>query len=249
MKRKNFLTKGILGTAGIIAAPHLLNSCKNKDEDPKPTSSPDPDSNQNIVSDNNNSEELVECTVTPTESLGPFVNKSPSDLVRENIIGDRQGIPLKVIVNVKSTSDNCKSLAGVYVDLWHCDAMGNYSEYNDQLDGDFTNKHFLRGRQTTDENGIVSFLTIYPGWYPQRAPHLHLEVLDASGVSLLGTQTAFPEDISSKVYKTEHYRDNFDTTNMEDFAFSDSLDQNLPDKIEGNLTDGYVLTLTLNVSN
>ncbi len=112
-------------------------------------------------------------------------------------------------IKVENTNNNCEPLVGAFVDIWHCDAKGNYSEYNDQLDGDFTNNHFLRGRQTTNSNGIASFISVYPGWYPGRAPHLHLEILNANGNSLLITQTAFPEEISRTVYSTQSYKGNF----------------------------------------
>ena len=35
---------------------------------------------------------------------------------------------------------------------------------------------WLRGVQQTDEDGIVEFETIVPGWYAGRAPHIHIRV-------------------------------------------------------------------------
>ncbi|KAK9832367.1 hypothetical protein WJX74_007869 [Apatococcus lobatus] len=35
---------------------------------------------------------------------------------------------------------------------------------------------FLRGTLLTDESGIVEFNTTVPGWYPGRAPHIHMKV-------------------------------------------------------------------------
>ena len=35
---------------------------------------------------------------------------------------------------------------------------------------------WLRGVQQTDEDGIVEFETIVPGWYAGRTPHIHLRV-------------------------------------------------------------------------
>jgi protocatechuate 3,4-dioxygenase beta subunit len=57
------------------------------------------------------------------------------------------------------------------VEIWQCDATGNYSEYGSQ-----TTQTYLRGIQTTNGNGEVTFTTIYPGWYQGRATHIHIEV-------------------------------------------------------------------------
>ena len=35
---------------------------------------------------------------------------------------------------------------------------------------------FLRGVQQTDEDGIVEFETIVPGWYAGRTGHIHIRV-------------------------------------------------------------------------
>ncbi len=116
-----------------------------------------------------------------------------------------------------------------------CDAKGNYSEYDGQLDGDFTNNSFLRGRQTTGADGKASFISIYPGWYPGRAPHFHIEILRSNETSLLVSQVAFPEDISNTVYATNG-------------EFGSSLNRNLADSVTGNTTDGYTLEKIIKVA-
>ena len=228
MNRKRFLKDGILGIGTIVALPPLITSCKKDNK--KPVIDP------------------VACSASPAETAGPFRIKTPADLVRENIVGNRTGVPLLINIKVENINDNCKPLAGVLVDIWHCDAKGNYSEYSGQLAGDFTHEHFLRGRQTTGSDGIASFISIYPGWYPGRAPHLHLEIKSSSGKSLLVTQTAFPEDISNIVYATSGYKGRSDTFNSNDGAFKDSLAGNLATSVFGNTTDGYTMTETIKVA-
>ena len=223
MKRKAFLKNLGIGT---IAASGGLISCSS-DDGPQPS--------------------VNGCNESPKETAGPFPIKSPADMIRENIAGDRTGIPLIININVENTSKDCEPLAGVLVDIWHCDAKGNYSEYSSQLDGDFTGKHFLRGRQTTNAQGVASFVSIYPGWYPGRAPHLHLEILSSDGRSLLVTQTAFPEEVSKAVYATTHYKGDFDTSNARDGEFRDSLSNNLAESVEGDVTRGYTLNATIKV--
>ncbi len=224
MNRKNFLKKGVLGIGSIIAIPSMISSC-NKDDDFDPTA----------------------CVTSPEETAGPFPIKTPAELVKENIVGDRTGVPLMMTFTIQNTNDNCSVIAGALVDVWHCDAQGNYSEYSGQQDGDFTNQNFLRGRQTTDANGNASFISIYPGWYPGRTPHIHVEVKSSTGNSLLITQISFPEDISSTVYGTSAYNDNgdADTNNSNDGIVSAA---NLADTVTGNTTDGYTLSKVIKVA-
>ena len=223
MKRKDFLNKSIFGAGSIIALPVALSSCAEED-----TVNPDGDGS---------------CSVSPRETAGPFPIKTPADLARANIIADRAGIALLMNIQIQNSNNDCEPLAGVLVDVWHCDAQGNYSEY-----GDFEDQSFLRGRQTTDANGRVSFISIYPGWYPGRAPHIHIEILEEGGNSLLISQIAFPEDISEAVYSADGYNGTADTSNSGDGIFRDSLSENMTDAMEGNNVDGYTLEKVIVVS-
>ncbi|MEM7372997.1 MAG: intradiol ring-cleavage dioxygenase [Bacteroidota bacterium] len=224
MDRKKFLSKGAAGLGAIIAIPTVLSSCKTEPIDPNA------------------------CAVSPVETAGPFPIKTPADWIRENIVGNRTGVALMMQFTIQNTNDSCNPLPGALVDLWHCDAKGNYSEYNGQLDGDFTSEHFLRGRQTTDANGNASFISIYPGWYPGRAPHLHVEIKSSDGTSLLVTQVAFPEDVSKTVYASQEYRGDFDTSNAADALFGSDLARNMTDSVTGNVTDGYTMIKTIKVA-
>lgn len=70
----------------------------------------------------------------------------------------------------------------------------------------------------------MSFLTIYPGWYGGRAPHIHLRVL-ANERELLISQLLFDDALNSRIYG-EHpdyvERQQPDTANSRDFVFSAS---------------------------
>jgi protocatechuate 3,4-dioxygenase beta subunit len=113
---------------------------------------------------------------------------------------------------------------------------------------DYTGKHFLRGRQITNAEGIVSFNSIFPGWYPGRAPHIHAHIFDKTGKSLLITQIALPEEISQQVYAEGVYKDHGqpDTSNANDHIFRDSIANELA-SITGNTADGYILTHSIYV--
>lgn len=235
MDRKKFIRNGILGIASLATASKLLESCSKSDNDETDSSSSGDGS----------------CTLSPSETKGPFPIKTPSQLVLENIKSDRVGIALLINLKIENKKNNCEPLSGALVDVWHCDKDGNYSEYGgtQMQQTDYTSVHFLRGRQTSDTSGNVSFISIYPGWYQGRAPHVHVEVLSSSGTSLLVTQIAFPETISSQVYSSTNYaaHGQADTANATDNVFSDSLADELA-TISGNLTDGFTLTKTITVN-
>lgn len=183
------------------------------------------------------------CEVSPRETRGPFPNKSPAELMRANIVADRQGVALLINLKVQDQKEGCSPISGAEVDIWHCDAEGYYSEYGKHplQEKDFRTVSFLRGRQTTDANGEVSFISIFPGWYPGRAPHIHVDVLK-EGKIILSTQVAFPEQTTSMVYASRGYKGKEDTPNESDGVFRNSLTGNMADSVIGNLQDGFTLS-------
>src|SRR5215203_4204987 len=137
------------------------------------------------------------CAVTPTETIGPY--PSLTDLFRSDIREGKQGALLNLTIKVVNVSGGCTPVAGANVEIWHVDAAGNYSQYGTQ-----TSQTYLRGIQTTNANGEVTFTTIYPGWYQGRATHIHLEVT-INGVSRKVTQMAFPESVNNAVHSSGVY--------------------------------------------
>nr|WP_314895740.1 intradiol ring-cleavage dioxygenase [uncultured Flavobacterium sp.] len=196
------------------------------------------------------------CSVTSSETAGPFPTKTPSSLVTTNIVSDRTGVGFTINVTIKNTNASCAALAGAIVDIWHCDKDGYYSEYGGtgMQSVDFTAVHFLRGRQTTNANGIVSFKSIFPGWYTSRATHIHVHIYDAAGTSLLVTQIAFPEGSGSAVAFVNASTANGYTKGMtgytynaSDNVFTDSVASELA-SVTGSVADGFVLDHTINVA-
>lgn len=227
MERKEFLKR--LGMSTFILP--LISGC-NEDE---------------VTPEDNTS-----CTVTSSETAGPFPTKNPSSLVLTDITSDRTGVDLEVKITIQNKNDNCEPLEGALVDIWHCDKDGYYSEYGGtgMQSENFTAYHFLRGRQSTDGNGQVGFASIFPGWYPGRAPHIHVHIYDSTGKSLLVTQIAFPTAVCDTVYTsaTQFYTNGKqDTSNASDNIFSDSIDNEMA-VVTGNVDDGYTLTHTIVVS-
>ncbi|CAF1658782.1 unnamed protein product, partial [Didymodactylos carnosus] len=58
--------------------------------------------------------------------------------------------------------------------VWHCDSLGDYSHFSQNVRQDTST--FLRGIQLSNRQGEAIFDTIYPGWYPGRAIHVHVKV-------------------------------------------------------------------------
>jgi protocatechuate 3,4-dioxygenase beta subunit len=194
---------------------------------------------------------ITSCVVTPEETAGPYPDRTgmlgnPA-FFRRDITEGKPGLPLTLTMTVVNVRSNCAPLAGLAVEIWQCDASGNYSEYS-QPGFNGTGQTFLRGLQTTDAGGKVTFTTIYPGWYMGRATHIHVEIY-STGRSIKTTQIAFPESVSSAVYRTGVYasKGQSTTTNAGDNVFSDGVQDELA-AVTGDAASGYAATITIGVS-
>lgn len=181
------------------------------------------------------------CAVTPTETVGPY--PSLTDLFRSDIRESEPGTPLVLTITVVNTNSGCAPAAGLNVEIWQCDADGNYSQY-----GTTRSETFLRGIQTTDASGRVTFTTIYPGWYQGRATHIHVEVV-RNGASVKVTQIAFPDATTAAVYGTGVYapRGQNPTTNARDGILADSLSAELA-TVSGDPATGMTATFQVGVA-
>jgi protocatechuate 3,4-dioxygenase beta subunit len=180
------------------------------------------------------------CAVTPTETIGPY--PSLADFFRSDIREGKSGTLLTLTIKVVNVSAGCTPVSGANVEIWHVDAAGNYSQYGTQ-----TTQTFLRGIQTTNSNGEVTFTTIYPGWYQGRATHIHVEVT-INGVSRKVTQIAFPESMNNAVHTSGAYasRGTNPMTNLADGIFADSLSSELITP-SGDATNGYTATFQVGI--
>jgi len=185
------------------------------------------------------------CAVTPSETVGPY--PSLVDLFRSDIRDGRSGLPVTLTITVVNSSNGCAAVPNANVEIWQCDAEGHYSQYAQQgYDG--RSQTFLRGIQTTDSNGRVTFTTVYPGWYQGRATHIHVEVT-LNGASVKATQIAFPDSVNAAVYATGVYASRGDnpTTNTRDNIFADSLSSEMATLV-GDTTLGYTATFTVAIA-
>ncbi|MEF2279456.1 intradiol ring-cleavage dioxygenase [Deinococcus sp. YIM 134068] len=151
---------------------------------------------------------LPGCVVRPAMTEGPyFVDERlrRSDIRRDTRGGAvSAGVPLTLeFVTSRVAANACQPRSNVLVDVWQCDALGVYSDVEGNS-GDF-----LRGAQVTDARGRATFTTVYPGWYPGRAVHIHfkLQPLNTSGQATgeFTSQLFFPEAVTDRVHARAPY--------------------------------------------
>jgi len=162
----------------------------------------------------------------------------------------RQGVPLTLAINVHEvTNGNCSALSGAHVDIWHCDAAGTYS---DEAANGTVGKKYLRGYQITDDNGVVQFISLYPGWYSGTI-HIHVRVRTYSGAQVYDEFTSqffFDDTITDSVFTQSPYntRRTRDTRNANDMVLQGMKNSST---MFLNLTKtdaGYAATIDLGVT-
>jgi protocatechuate 3,4-dioxygenase beta subunit len=207
------------------------------------------------------------CTVIPEETGGPFPGDGSNGAnalalkgivrsdIRSSIVTSStvaKGIPLKLELTINS-AESCKSLAGAAVYIWHCDRDGKYSMYSESV----LDENYLRGVQEARADGRLDFITIVPGAYPGRWPHIHFEIYPSlakatTGANAIATsQLAFPESMCTEVYASSGYESsarNMKSLSLKrDGVFADGVDHQMP-TITGTAARGLTAALTISVS-
>jgi protocatechuate 3,4-dioxygenase beta subunit len=180
------------------------------------------------------------CTASATDGArqGPFFihnreRDDDVDLFRQDIRGRfnqqaEPGTEMQLHLRILNSTADCHNtpVAGVDVYVWHTDAQGYYSGFGepgeqqpdvpyagrpgrDDLDSSL---RFCRGAGVTDANGVVSFRSIFPGWYNGRDVHIHVLAIHTGSESrgrqvyrdrghILTTQFYFEPDLIDRVHK------------------------------------------------
>jgi protocatechuate 3,4-dioxygenase beta subunit len=164
--------------------------------------------------------DALHCIVTPALTEGPFF--VDEKLNRANLVmGETDdaianAVPLQLVIGVFEVNGTmCKPLTGVQVDVWQANAVGVYSDVAAGLiqSVDTRGKQYLRGYQLTDDQGVVRFETIYPGWYMSRTIHIHfkLRMLDSStSAREFTSQMFFDETMNAAVLAKPAYSNRSD---------------------------------------
>jgi protocatechuate 3,4-dioxygenase beta subunit len=161
---------------------------------------------------------VVNLVATPEVEEGPFF--VDEELNRSDVITDTtrksvaEGSPIAVHLTIYSLKGNSSEpLKGAHVDIWHADASGTYS---DEASGDIQSENtkgqkWLRGYQVTGDDGVAEFRTIYPGWYENRTPHIHVKIRrfdsGTNKTHVFNTQLFFDEDTNNKMLDRPPYSD------------------------------------------
>jgi protocatechuate 3,4-dioxygenase beta subunit len=193
-------------------------------------------------------------SLTPAKEIGPYFVEEKlnrSDITIDPGTGAvTAGVPLTLTWTLLDEDKGCVPLVGTQVDIWHADPNGKYS---DEAGEGTSGKKNLRGYQVSDANGQVTFKTIYPGWYPGRAVHIHarIRLFDSSGNAAYDflTQLFFDDAITDAVYRVAPYssRGTRDTRDSNDRIYgSDGSSVLLT--LAGDTAGGYLATFTFGLS-
>ncbi|KAF7528382.1 hypothetical protein G7054_g10184 [Neopestalotiopsis clavispora] len=191
------------------------------------------------------------CILSPIVTEGPYIWPR-SQTLRQDMSEGQPGVPLWLDVGVLDVN-TCEPLPDVLLNFWHCNATGSYSSFTglspntpflDLLselnitESDFeigtTDLHtddttFLRGQWPTDSEGVMEMKTTFPGFYVQRAVHIHVQAYTDWSLAGNGTvstghiastgQLYFDETVLEQILALEPYVSHTEinrTTNAED---------------------------------
>jgi protocatechuate 3,4-dioxygenase beta subunit len=174
------------------------------------------------------------CVVRPEQTEGPYFvdgGIERSDIRTDPASGAASaGVPLALAFEVSRIANGaCAPLAGARVDVWHCDALGVYSDVRDP-GFDSSGRGELRGWQRTDAAGLARVATVYPGWYPGRAVHVHFKIRTQGAESrghAFTSQLYFDDALTDRVHAQAPYaeRRGRRTPNARDGIFRDGGDR------------------------
>ena len=249
LSRRDLLGFAAKGAASVVVSQSVLLACG-----VGAASATDTSTSGGTTSTTGTTTTGASCILTAALTEGPFF--VDEKLNRSDIRTDpgsgavSAGIPLALAFNVSRVANSaCTPLTGAYLDVWHCDSTGTYSDVSG------SSRKFLRGYQITDANGVAAFTTIYPGWYGGRAVHIHFKLRLYAGSSKtyeFTSQFFFNDTLTDSVYTQSPYssRGSRNTRNSSDGIYN-SLSAN--DKAgltlqTSNTTDGYAGLINLGVN-
>lgn len=211
------------------------------------------------------------CVLAPDTIWGPY--GIDGEIVRHDLrelSTGQEGLDFYFDIGVIDV-ETCEPLQDAALTIWGCNATGTYSSYtgidpdtselldgwSKGTDGTTDDETFLRGIQVTDSEGMVEFLTLFPGYYTSRTTHIHVTVqanitngtgYSESAVQHIG-QLFFDEDLLNQVYQLDAYVGHLSTlnrtTNAEDSLFSSATSEGYSaiisvEQLGDELSDGLV---------
>ena len=250
LSRRDLLGFAAKGAASVIVSQSLLASCAAAATNATDTT----DTSSTGGTTTTPSTGSATCVLTAALTEGPyFVDEllNRSDIRTDPVTGAvSTGIPLALTFNVSRVANSaCTPLTGAYLDVWHCDATGTYSDVSG------SSRKFLRGYQITDANGVAAFTTIYPGWYSGRAVHIHFKLRLFAGSTKtyeFTSQFFFDDSLTDSVYTQSPYssRGSRDLRNTSDGIYNSlsTTDRAGLTLQTSKTTDGYAGVINLGVN-
>jgi len=190
------------------------------------------------------------CRLTPEQEEGPFY--VPLERVRSGIADGQPGVRLAITFRIVDAA-TCEPLPNAAVDVWHCNAAGNYS---DEPREGTSGEKYLRGIQITNPNGEAAFTSVFPGWYRGRTVHVHVKVLTGGVVG--GTYTGghtchtgdvfFPEVTNDEIAAAAPYASanaGARTRNAADPIWSAQGGSAAMCAVDGTAATGFTASITL----
>jgi protocatechuate 3,4-dioxygenase beta subunit len=151
-----------------------------------------------------------QCTMLKNSVEGPFyfcTNPGVADIAR-----GQPGTPLVIALRAVNAA-TCQPIADAVIDVWHCDAGGLYSGHGLAVDEAIqqtshtppvNGDRHCRGALRTDADGIAEFRSIYPGYYIERAIHIHFKV-HIGNRAFMTNQALLPEPDNAAVMAMAPY--------------------------------------------
>ncbi|MET7571279.1 intradiol ring-cleavage dioxygenase [Streptomyces sp. NPDC005492] len=258
-RRRVLIGGGTVAMAGGLLAAGLASA--DTPDSTSSTTTSGSEATTNVSTDASASATTGVCTLTAEVTEGPY--SLDGALIRTDLREEKDGVEVQYTFTVVDQDNDCAPLADALVELWHCDALGEYSGYvgkNGHTEDD--DGTFLRGGQMTDSNGQVGLTSIWPGHYVSRAVHVHMrvhtDVTLADGTYTGGTvvhtgQLFFDADINEEVQATSPYSDNTtaETVLADDTIYDDGGAASgllTLTALGSSVSDGYTATLTVGVS-
>ena len=254
-----------LGLFGALGASVLVAGCSGTSD--APTSSGGTTTASASASASASSAGTGTVSEVPDETGGPFPGDGSngvnvlddSGIVRADIrsgLGSSsttaEGVPLTIRLTIRDSATG-DAMPGAAVYIWHCDRDGNYSLYSEG----FEDVNYLRGVQSADDTGTVTFTSVFPGCYPGRWPHIHFEVYESvdgatsAGPIVKTSQIALPKEACEVAYAADGYQqsvENLVQTSLKgDMVFADDGGIHQLASMSGSAEDGYVAALTVGV--
>lgn len=121
------------------------------------------------------------CIATEIELTGDEAKYPSGKIKNTSNLRRKTGIALiaagdRIYFTGKIVDSHCVPVPEAFIELWHADSVGAYSfkmgDRKTSKDAQFVGT----GRTTTNNEGQFSFLTIFPGNYENRAPHINFRI-------------------------------------------------------------------------